>query len=323
MMSVLKDIFAEYVNKRNKGFEAPEALNILKGYIRKLPKEERQQLAALIRKWEHKNHMRHAPVYAADTEELRNQTVETPSVDPTRTQTMPSVNRDALDERIKQQQQKKQTKTDDVPRVKQNPPPQKRTTSTVRVLQSLNPFSSEPKEKPTPAYQEKKRVCPTCHYANKADAVICYSCGTMMGIIGTRQFDGEMDDDFAFHHYTPESALILKLRDTQYEFEMQPQKVDRDLVVGRSAEGSQMMPDVDLLDFDGERLGVSRLHLGVKYIKDERSIQIYDMGSSNGTYLNGQRLHPREVRLLRNGDELRLGRLVMRAVFRHSTSGSS
>ena len=38
-------------------------------------------------------------------------------------------------------------------------------------------------------------------------------------------------------------------------------------------------------------------------------------GSANSTYLNGQRLLPSEPRILRDNDELRLGRLVIRVTF--------
>jgi pSer/pThr/pTyr-binding forkhead associated (FHA) protein len=40
-----------------------------------------------------------------------------------------------------------------------------------------------------------------------------------------------------------------------------------------------------------------------------------DRASANGTFVNGQRLHRNEVRVLRNGDDIRLGRLVLSAKF--------
>jgi len=44
-------------------------------------------------------------------------------------------------------------------------------------------------------------------------------------------------------------------------------------------------------------------------------VQAFDLGSANGSFLNGQRLYPNEKRIVRDSDELRLGRLVMRVRF--------
>ena len=60
---------------------------------------------------------------------------------------------------------------------------------------------------------------------------------------------------------------------------------------------------------------VSRRHARIFHEYDLYRIE--DLGSSNGTFINGQRLMPKEVRALRHGDELRLGRLVMMVSFRH------
>ena len=47
------------------------------------------------------------------------------------------------------------------------------------------------------------------------------------------------------------------------------------------------------------------------------AVLVADLGSANGSYINGQRMMPKEVRVLRHGDELRLGKLVLLASFRH------
>lgn len=50
-------------------------------------------------------------------------------------------------------------------------------------------------------------------------------------------------------------------------------------------------------------------------MRDHDTVVVSDMGSANSTYLNGQRLMPYEPRILRDNDELRLGRLVIRISF--------
>jgi len=72
-------------------------------------------------------------------------------------------------------------------------------------------------------------------------------------------------------------------------------------------------PDVDLSLFGAGDKGVSRKHIKIK----RKNILVYvaDLGSTNGTLLNGRRLIPNAERLLRNGDELQLGRLKLKVKF--------
>ena len=62
-------------------------------------------------------------------------------------------------------------------------------------------------------------------------------------------------------------------------------------------------------------LGVSRLHAGLRRHGD--TLVLTDLGSLNHTYVNGEQLHPHEVRVLHDGDEIRFGHLVARVYFRH------
>lgn len=72
-------------------------------------------------------------------------------------------------------------------------------------------------------------------------------------------------------------------------------------------------PHVDLSRFGAEEHGVSRLHVRLR----RKGILVYvaDMGSLNGTHLNGRRLIPEGERLLRDKDELYLSRLRIRVHF--------
>lgn len=74
-------------------------------------------------------------------------------------------------------------------------------------------------------------------------------------------------------------------------------------------------PDVDLTPFDALENGVSRVHAAL-ILRDEM-LMIEDSGSSNGTYLNGQRLPPNQPRIIRDGDEICLGRLVANVYFKN------
>ena len=84
-------------------------------------------------------------------------------------------------------------------------------------------------------------------------------------------------------------------------------------VVGRRYGNDAAQPDVDLTAFDAENFGVSRLH--ARLVRRGDLLYITDLGSTNGTALNGRKLIPNGERLLRDGDELHLGRMRVRVRF--------
>jgi len=162
--------------------------------------------------------------------------------------------------------------------------------------------------------------CPQCGHSNQKHELVCYSCGQLLepskSAQETQALSETNDLTFSEDFFDQDSVLIFKARDSGRTFLSEPQKSDHELVIGRSAKGSAVMPDIDLIDEDGDKLGVSRLHLNLRYDERSHTISISDIGSANGTYINGQRLHPHEVRVLRDHDELRLGKLVLLVSFR-------
>jgi hypothetical protein len=83
------------------------------------------------------------------------------------------------------------------------------------------------------------------------------------------------------------------------------------VVLGRHdpAAGSDQKPDVDLSSFGAFERGVSRLHAALRL--DGSMLMLRDLGSTNGTFVNGQRVTGGGWRVVRDQDELRLGSLTM------------
>lgn len=79
-----------------------------------------------------------------------------------------------------------------------------------------------------------------------------------------------------------------------------------EFTIGRSAEGQPILPDIDLAPYDAYNLGVSRLHASLKV--QGANVQISDLGSSNGTRLNGQKIVPHVEYTLTHGDMVSLGK---------------
>jgi pSer/pThr/pTyr-binding forkhead associated (FHA) protein len=82
-----------------------------------------------------------------------------------------------------------------------------------------------------------------------------------------------------------------------------------EVYLGRLDAAHGIFPDLDLTADGGLEEGVSRRHAKV-HQKGNR-FYIEDVGSANGTFLNGQRLTPYLPHPLQNGDEVQLGRLEL------------
>ena len=64
-----------------------------------------------------------------------------------------------------------------------------------------------------------------------------------------------------------------------------------EIVVGRGRmQQSSVLPDLDLAPFGAAEQGVSRRHAVIR--RGEDTLTLVDLGSTNGTHLNGQRLDP-------------------------------
>jgi pSer/pThr/pTyr-binding forkhead associated (FHA) protein len=83
--------------------------------------------------------------------------------------------------------------------------------------------------------------------------------------------------------------------------------------VGRLDAAKGFFPDLDLTPEVVPESGVSRLHC--KIHQRGSSYWVEDIGSANGTFLNGQRLTPYLPHAIEDGDNLQLGRVRLRAVF--------
>jgi pSer/pThr/pTyr-binding forkhead associated (FHA) protein len=92
------------------------------------------------------------------------------------------------------------------------------------------------------------------------------------------------------------------------------------ITIGRTDPRTGRTPDVDLSQSKGLEMGVSRHHASMT--RREGALYVIDENSANGTYLNGQRLVAEQPRIVRDGDDIRMGRLVMRVSFRAAASSA-
>ncbi len=162
------------------------------------------------------------------------------------------------------------------------------------------------------------KICPNCQFPNHEGALHCARCGVLMEkAAATRRLHDQNGipgkPRWGTAHFGRDDVLVMHIRNKSEPLVF---RVPADgLVIGRRDPDTGLAPDVDLEPFGAIELGVSRRHAAIRPQHDD-TLMIEDLGSANATYLNGQRLVPYQPRVLRDGDELRLGRFVMRVYFR-------
>ena len=86
-----------------------------------------------------------------------------------------------------------------------------------------------------------------------------------------------------------------------------PQKDN--VLIGRADPRGKVMPDIDLAIYGGGTAGVSRQHARLLRKGDDWIIE--DLSSTNGTFVNDERVSPSRPTPLNNGDSVRCGQLVL------------
>ena len=90
-------------------------------------------------------------------------------------------------------------------------------------------------------------------------------------------------------------------------------KLTRPIALGRAENEEAANIDINLMPYKAVEKGVSRRHLTLELVQE--TVSLTDLGSTNGTFLNGQKLQPFQRRIVRDGDEIRLGKLSIRIYF--------
>jgi hypothetical protein len=139
-------------------------------------------------------------------------------------------------------------------------------------------------------------TCPACHHQEILGALFCSECGFIL--------DNEPGEPAA---EGPISLLLI-----EHDQEIELREVES-LTLGRVDQGQSIIPDIDLSAYKAFEKGVSRLHAT---IKTGGELTITDLGSSNGTYINGERLEAYIPHPFRPEDILTLGKIDMRVIFK-------
>ena len=163
-------------------------------------------------------------------------------------------------------------------------------------------------------------VCTNCGHENPDTEKICIKCGALLSGEQYQSTRSLGDTDFeegipkwGSARFNGTMHLVLDVLDSGETYRFDANQVT-EISIGRGATDTGELPAVDLTSSDGINKGVSRRHATI--VRRDGALHIVDNNSANGTYLNGQRLVAGQPRILRDGDDVRLGHLVVRVTFR-------
>ncbi len=158
-------------------------------------------------------------------------------------------------------------------------------------------------------YIAQSQTCVKCRQEFPAEETVCPHCNTVVGSAeaqktgDTNKLPEKNPDAYSPAVVAKDVVLILEAQGKQISL-----PVAEELTLGRFGPNDEgQKPDVALNDFAAEQNGISRRH--AKLIRKNSLVYLMDLGSTNGTFLNGQRLLPNAQRMLRRGDEIYLGYL--------------
>ena len=169
-------------------------------------------------------------------------------------------------------------------------------------------------------------LCPNCQHHEVSGALFCSDCGTQLVFpesLSTQAIYRSQSDttlgistrqpNFPAPAQTAVDALVslLLLESGQ----IMPLTGRTEFTIGRVAEGQPILPDVDLSPYEAYAQGVSRLHAVLKIKPD--AIVLMDLGSSNGSRVNGQKIPPNVDFILKHADVISLGKFKIQLLVRN------
>lgn len=167
-----------------------------------------------------------------------------------------------------------------------------------------------------------EKFCPVCKNKNEKDATVCRYCGAWLeahpveadGI--TRNAEPPTPDGEILREWpTSEAAVPANGIAIYLESVTKPVFLssDQEFVIGRKT-GETSGKLLDLSPFGGYHLGVSRRHVLLR--RTDAGYDAIDLASSNGTWLNDERLIPNLPYPVVSGSQLRLARMRFFVLFR-------
>jgi len=167
-----------------------------------------------------------------------------------------------------------------------------------------------------------EKFCPICKNKNPRIAIICIHCGAFLdedptsSMATVKTEDGQLTpakesvSSYIDVSLIPDDGICIYVVSAQKPYYL---GIDKEITIGRRMED---VPEafLDLSDVGGYALGVSRLHAVIR--RTEAGYELVDLASTNGTWLNNDKLVPDKPYPLINESQIRLGRMQIYVIYR-------
>ncbi|RPI88665.1 MAG: FHA domain-containing protein [Chloroflexi bacterium] len=156
-------------------------------------------------------------------------------------------------------------------------------------------------------------ICPNCQNPEMPGAVFCQRCGTNLDSLLQSQPSAPSFDKMykSPSEQAPMVNISLSIMDAG---QVLPLLGKNEYTIGRISLDQPVLPDVDLSSYLAYEKGVSRMHISVRI--SGRKVTVTDLGSINGTQLNGKKILPNQSYPLDHGDTLTLGKMKVQVLIR-------
>ena len=166
------------------------------------------------------------------------------------------------------------------------------------------------------------KICPSCTFANMEGVFFCDDCGQPLygsfNVVSTRKMEAVVAVAPAYTQpmeplmrMVPTNSIVFKVHGVTEPIVLPPQN---EMLLGRTDPIANIRPAIDFTTLGGVEHGVSRSHAVIR--RSDNNMLLVDLGSVNGTHINGYQLTPNMPRVLHDGDEIQLGKLAMRVYFK-------
>jgi pSer/pThr/pTyr-binding forkhead associated (FHA) protein len=169
-------------------------------------------------------------------------------------------------------------------------------------------------------------ICPSCQHEEMYGTLFCSQCGTQLTYLNpsptkTAVYTAEKQADVnkgieeekppQEPASKPMPGVLVSLRILDGGTII-PLEEGFEFTLGRVSGNQPILPDIDLTPYQAYEGGVSRLHATIKI--DKQAVTVTDLGSANGTRVNGRKVTPHTQQSLHNEDILMLGKFKIQVL---------
>jgi len=166
--------------------------------------------------------------------------------------------------------------------------------------------------------------CPNCQASEFSGALFCSKCGAQLQFfdaefltsnIDTGSHDSFVDSSPIVFPPPPEdyadANFALRIMATGNVIHINDPD---EITLGRKMKEQPIIPDVDLSPYHAYEKGVSRLHLSIRFTQGQFILK--DLGSVNGTRINGKKVAANSDYTIHHCDIITLGKMKIQILIR-------